>query len=397
MWVRKLFHERKSKGQFYILVQDLRLFNEENFFKYFRMSATQYEEILSMVAPIIKRECIGPDERLSVTLRYLATGDSQTTIPMNYRISPTSVGRIVNETCEALWQVLSTYVKCPRNEMEWKKIAHEFNVNWNFPHCIGALDGKHVVMQAPQSSGSLFFNYKKAHSIVLMAVCNAKYEFTLVDIGESGRNSDGGVYSSSHIGDALEKKQLHIPDPEPLPGTKKCYPYVLVGDEAFPLQQNLLKPYPREVPGIRERVFNYRLSRARRIIENSFGIATARFRIFRRPIHARVELVVNITKAVVVLHNYLMAGRSFAEGCKYCPIGFVDSDVPTGTQMGEWREMARGDQGIIPLTRVGSNNYSRSAKRVREDFGDFFMAIVGQVPWQWYSTHSSEDVFDCDN
>lgn len=88
-----------------------------------------------------------------------------------------------------------------------------------------------------------------------------------------------------------------------------------------------MKPYPREVLGIRERVFNYRLSRARRIIENTFGIGTERFRILRRPTHARVELVVNVTKAVVVLHNYLMAGRSFREGSKYCPIQFVDSDI----------------------------------------------------------------------
>jgi hypothetical protein len=257
---------------------------------------------------------------------------------MNYRISPSSVGRIIYTTCKALWQVLSTYVKSPKNEMDWKKIAHEFYVNWNFPHCIGALDGKHVVMQAPQSSGSMFFNYKKAHSIVLMAICNAKYEFTLVDIGDSGRNSNGGVFSSSHIGDVFETRLLHIPDPEPLPGTQKCYPYVLVGDEVFQLQQNLMKPYPREVLGIHERVFKDRLSRARRIIENTFGIATERFRIFRRPTHARVELVVNVTKAVVVLHNYPMAGRSFREGSKYCPIQFVDSDMPTGTQIGEWRE-----------------------------------------------------------
>jgi hypothetical protein len=54
MWVRKLLRERKTKGEFYLLVQDLRLFDDEYFFKYFRMSATQYEEILSMVAPLFK-------------------------------------------------------------------------------------------------------------------------------------------------------------------------------------------------------------------------------------------------------------------------------------------------------------------------------------------------------
>ena len=117
----------------------------------------------------------------------------------------------------------------------------------------------------------------------------------MVDIGDSGQNSDGGVFSNSQMGDVFVKKQLHIPDAEALPGTQKKYLYVLVGDEAFQLQQNLIKSYPREVLGIRERIFNYRLSRARHIIKNTFGIAAARFQIFRRPIHASVDMVVNVT------------------------------------------------------------------------------------------------------
>ena len=74
MWVRKLFMERKNKGEFHLLVADLRLHDSEYFFKYFRMTPVQYEELLLWVAPLItkssqKREAIGPSERLSVTLK----------------------------------------------------------------------------------------------------------------------------------------------------------------------------------------------------------------------------------------------------------------------------------------------------------------------------------------
>ncbi|CAB4035885.1 Hypothetical predicted protein [Paramuricea clavata] len=222
---------------------------------------------------------------------------------------------------------------------------------------------------------------KKNHSIVLMAVCDAHYKFTLVDIGDSGSNSDGAVFANSRMGDAFAKMQLHIPDAESLPGSGTMYLYVLVGDDAFQLKQKLMKPYPREVLGIRERVFNYRLSRARRIIENTFGIVAARFRVFRRPIHARVEMVVNITKATVALHNYLMSEKAFESASKYCPAGFTETEGPGGTQLeGEWRSVVQRDQGLRDLTRAGSNNYSRSAKLVCEDFSNYFLSSAGQVP-----------------
>ena len=167
-----------------------------------------------------------------------------------------------------------------------------------------------------------------------MATCDANYSFTLVDIGDIGRNSDGGVFSNSRMGKAFNEGTLTIPEPEVLQNTNVCVPYVLVGDEAFPLRENLMKPYPKEVLGLKERIYNYRLSRARRTIENAFGIAASRFRIFRRPIIARVHVVVNITKSVVALHNYLMAGKDFHSGnSRYCPSGYADTPARPGEML----------------------------------------------------------------
>lgn len=79
---------------------------------------------------------------------------------------------------------------------------------WNFPHCIGSIDGKHILIQKPKHAGSMFWNYKQRDSIVLLAVCDAAYKFILVDIGQPGSNSDGGIWDSSEFGRGLENGKI---------------------------------------------------------------------------------------------------------------------------------------------------------------------------------------------
>ena len=109
--MRQIFEERKKKGEFHTLIDDMKLFDHEYFYKQFRMPPQKLEELLSWIGPLItkdslRREAIGPDERLCVTLRYLATGDAQITIGSSYRISPITIGRIISETTKTIWDVL---------------------------------------------------------------------------------------------------------------------------------------------------------------------------------------------------------------------------------------------------------------------------------------------------
>lgn len=67
----------------------------------------------------------------------------------------------------------------------------------------GALDGKHVRIQAPRNQGSEFFNYKHFNSINLMAICDSELKFTFIDVGQAGRWSDSGVFEASSFGNDL--------------------------------------------------------------------------------------------------------------------------------------------------------------------------------------------------
>lgn len=126
-------------------------------------------------------------------------------------------------------------------ENKWKEIVQDFWRCCYFPNCIGSLDGKHVVIQAPPNSGSLYFNYKKTFYVVLMAQVDAHYNFIAVDVGAYGINSDGGIFMHSKLGKGLDRKQLNVPQDTELPGTNIIAPFIILGDEAFPLKDLILE------------------------------------------------------------------------------------------------------------------------------------------------------------
>ena len=187
-----------------------------------------------------------------------------------------------------------------------------------------------------------------------MAVVNADYEFILVNIGDYGRLSDGGVLANSEIGYSILNELFDLPPPRMLEGTNTIFPYVFVGDDAFPLKTNLIKPYSRSSNfNQRNAMANYRISRARRVVENAFGIATFRFRIFSRSITVSVKTATEVTKAVVALHNYLIREGKASSNNSYSTGDFnTDFDVPE-------RPAETAYPVILDINDFGAtNNYS---------------------------------------
>ena len=117
-----------------------------------------------------------------------------------------------------------------------------------------------------------------------MAAVNANYEFIVADVGTNGRIYDGGLLKNTDFGKALYNKLLPIPQPIMLPNSDKKLPYVFIGDNAFQMQENLMKPYSGSSFKNKERIFNYTLNRARRIVENVFEILAPRFGVLQTTI-----------------------------------------------------------------------------------------------------------------
>lgn len=151
----------------------------------------------------------------------------------------------------------------PSTDEEWISVAHDFKSLWQFDNCVGAIDGKHIQIVKPANSGSYYYNYKGTFSTVVMAVVNANYEFIMVHTGINGKVSDGGVFQETTFYKKLVHKNLNLPNATIVNDTQYVLPYTFVGDQAFPLMVNLMKPYPDKHITKEEKIFNYRLSCAR--------------------------------------------------------------------------------------------------------------------------------------
>lgn len=274
------------------------------------MSIRQFDALLVRVTPLIIksdtfRESLKPELRLLVTLRFLGTGNSYICLALDYRIGISTVQGIIKETCSAIWTVLhEEFLNWP-DISALETISNDFSTKYGFPNCIGAIDGKHCRIQAPPHRGTVNFNFKKFHSIILLAVCDAYGFFIYVDIGAYGSQSDGGVFSNSSLGQGFELQAVPIPKPKLLPRSTIEFAHFIIGDEAFPLSRYLLRPYSGRNLNSEKSIFNDQLAKARNIIECSFGRLANRFRILRTEILAYEDISVSIVQACVVLHNYI--------------------------------------------------------------------------------------------
>ncbi|XP_037558376.2 uncharacterized protein LOC119435724 isoform X1 [Dermacentor silvarum] len=129
------------------------------------MTPQLFDKLLSFVAEDLTRqhhirEPLEPGERLAIALSYLASGQDIKDVALAYRVGIETARVCIHVACRAIWARLKDhYMKVPSTS-EWAQIADGFAAQWQFPNCLGAVDGKHVAIIAPRNSGSLYFNYK---------------------------------------------------------------------------------------------------------------------------------------------------------------------------------------------------------------------------------------------
>lgn len=210
------------------------------------------------------RRAIPPKLRLQVLLRHMRAAMSYQDLSAEFRIGVATVCKIIKQVSVAIVEELCDEVlKCPTTVEEWLRISKNWENDTEFPHVLGAMDGTHIPIQKPIGSGSLFYNYKKFCSIVMMALVDANYKVLWCDIGAHGCCSDAQIFNYSTLKAKIESNEINFSPAKPLDDENFDLPYYIVSDEAFALDTWLMKPYSKLRCNEEENVFNYRIRRAR--------------------------------------------------------------------------------------------------------------------------------------
>lgn len=381
-WIRPWLARREERGFYHQLLREISVEDSAAFHELLRVTKTQFHVLVDTLSPrlakrdTVMRESIKPGEMCALALRFLATGESFRSLHFQFRLGRETISQAISEVCLAVYEEMGPiYVKTPNSRREWEQISAKFEERWNLPNILGAIDGKRIILEQPINSGSRYHDYKGNDSVILMAVVGPEYEFLNVDVGMNGRMSDGGNWSRNSFRKALENENnpLRIPPPKPLPGRIKSIPHVFVGDDAFGLSSYMMKPYPQLGLTEEKRIFNYRLSRCRRISENAFGILSSRWRVFRKPLLLQPRRATSITLAAITLHNWL---RSETEAGQIQHLQDLTEDNGSHTEDNSW----------LNLEDFGHHNATQEAKGIRKEFTEYVMK-EGTVPWQWRSAH----------
>ncbi|CAJ0953206.1 unnamed protein product [Ranitomeya imitator] len=367
-WLHPIVEVRESRGAYHCLFGELNE-NQEKYFEYTRMSQNSFRYLLRLVEGTISRQdtqlrkSISPEEHLLVTLRFLATGETLRSLHFQFRIGVSTLSGIIADTCRALWDNLrEEFLPIPTTEL-WQANAQKFE----------QIDYISVIkMHFGTNLPAGRFGGRTAHAPAILEDGGAQGEdgrdpgrigadcrFLAVDIGAFGHANDSRTFKESDMGRRLYDNNFNFPQPRPLPNTEgPALPFVVVGDEAFQMSGNLLKPYSSRGLDRTKSIFNYRLSRARRTVECAFGILVSKWRILGSAINLKIETVDEVVKACVVLHNFIIDKERVN----------VELDEPIPNPLPDYQ-----DHPLRTTVEIA---------HMRDQFAAYFVSDVGRVSWQ---------------
>ena len=290
------------------------VYNDELCYANFRVTKETFAFILGKIEQNIDhknthlREAVSAKRRLAVTLYFLAFTAEYRTIGNLFGVSRSFVCQCIQEVCDAIAKQFRNVISFPKGE-DLLQVIRGYEEAWGLPMCAGAIDGTHIAIRAPKENHTDYVNRKGFHSILMQAVVDCNYLFRDVVIGWPGSVHDARMFSNSTIFVKGNENRL-FPNDLTKEICGEDVPPVILADAAYPLLQWLLKGYPRNEATRCQRLFNYRLSRARMTVENTFGRWKGRYIRFSKRVDIDVTALVQVILASCILHNIIEARKN---------------------------------------------------------------------------------------
>lgn len=286
----------------------LRSFGEHDWLENFRVSRDTFRYLCDQLRPVIKkqntnmRRCVSLERRVAITLWVLATTAEYRTVGHLFGVARNTVSVIVHETCIAIVKVLlPKYIQFPSGN-GLKEVMEGFKDKWGIPQCAGSIDGSHIPISPPAMNHTDYYNRKGWYSMLVQAVVDHEFLFRNLCVGWPGSVHDARVLANSSIYKKINNDQLLVGNILQFQG-HSLRPFI-IGDSAYPLLPWLIKPFSFSSSlSSQQKLFNYRVSRARVVVEIAFGRLKARWRRLSKQIEMDIDNVPHIISACCVLHN----------------------------------------------------------------------------------------------
>ena len=284
-------------------------FSDQEWYENFRLSRATFQFLVEELKPVLKlqdtkmRKAVEVEKRVGLFLYFIASTAIYRTLSNLFGLSRGFVCICIRRVAAVVLRKLKPkYMSFAKGD-ELAHVIAIYKEKWGFPMCAGAIDGTHIPISTPQQNHASYINRKSYHSIVMQALVDSNYLFRDIVVGWPGSVHDARVFSNSQLYALGCSGRLFPPDVKEEILGKEIHP-VILADPAYPMLNWLLKGYPENVntPRIQRR-FNYRLSRARMTVENTFGRWKGRFPRFSKRLDMEVDGAVEVVAAACVIHN----------------------------------------------------------------------------------------------
>ena len=276
----------------------------------FRMSRASFFSLCDTLRPFVQQQStrmrspVEVERQVALTLYYLADKGRMRKTANAFGLSRSTVSNVVRKVCHAICEHMGPLlIRLPKTEQEVKEKTKKFFEVWQFPQCLGAVDGTHIDIKQPSDNASDYINRKGWFSLNVQACCDYSCQFMDVVIKWPGSVHDARMFVNSGLNEKLRSGAIPkclkrvVSDEDPIP-------VVILGDPAYPLLLYLMKEYANGGSTTQEQYFGYKLCSARNVIECAFGRLKARFSSLRREMDINLIDLPTVIYACFILHNF---------------------------------------------------------------------------------------------